>query len=182
MGFDWNNFIPYESSNLQAFNGTTTLPLGYIEVMVSLGNGRDIWTVNAQFLINPRRSFYSCILGRAFLTMLDIVASLVHLKLNYYNMQGESGTIDIDLEGEKRIYQALKNDHREAIAIELNSISLTSQINRMCIHPPKVAEKAIRSEQIGSGHSSYVSYYSIIMKALLQSFLICMLVLLSTSK
>lgn len=58
--------------------------------------------------------------------MLDVVASLVHLKLNYYNMQGESGTIDIDLEGEKRIYQALKNDHREAISMELNSISLTS--------------------------------------------------------
>lgn len=39
--------------------------------------------------------------------MLDVVASLVHLKLKYHNLHGELAIINIDLEGENRIYQVL---------------------------------------------------------------------------
>lgn len=52
-------------------------------------------------------SVYNCILGIRLETMLDVVASSVHLKHNYHNLQGESVTINVNLVGEKNIYQTL---------------------------------------------------------------------------
>lgn len=60
-----------------------------------------------QFLIVPYKRVYNCILWRPFATNLDIVPLLVHLKLKYQNILGESATINVDLEGAKRIYQVL---------------------------------------------------------------------------
>lgn len=40
----------------QAFNGTTTRPWGYIDLMVSVGNGRDIRFINTRFLVILHRS------------------------------------------------------------------------------------------------------------------------------
>ncbi|KAI5447423.1 hypothetical protein KIW84_015036, partial [Lathyrus oleraceus] len=73
---------------------------------------------NINFLISCFlcRSVYNCILGRPFASILDIVASPVHLKLGYHNLQGELTTIKDDLEGVKRIHQALHKDRGEGIA------------------------------------------------------------------
>lgn len=38
---------PYEGSDLQDFNGTTTHPRGYVEMMVFVGDGKDIRTINS---------------------------------------------------------------------------------------------------------------------------------------
>lgn len=48
------------------------------------------------------RIIYNCILGSPFTVMLDVVTSMVHLKLKYHNLQKELITINVDLEGEKR--------------------------------------------------------------------------------
>lgn len=69
--------------------------------------------------------------------MLDVITSLVHLKIKYHNLLRKLETINADLEGEKRIYMALHKDKGEGIAMELNVISLIQQLNRMGIHPPK---------------------------------------------
>lgn len=107
MGLEIGSFWRYEGLDLQAFNGTANYPWGYVELMISLRNEEDIWTVNLKFSIVPYKSIYSCILGKPFDAMLDVVASLVHPKLKYHNLQGDSITINFDLKGEKRIYQAL---------------------------------------------------------------------------
>lgn len=67
--------------------------------------------------------------------MMDIVASLVYLKHKYHNIQGESFTINSDLEGQQRIYQALQKDQGEGVSIKINITSLTGHISMMGIHP-----------------------------------------------
>lgn len=42
MGIDIWSLWPYKGSNLQAFNGFVTCPRGYIELMISIGNGKDL--------------------------------------------------------------------------------------------------------------------------------------------
>lgn len=46
--------------------------------------------------------------------MLDMLDSHVHLKY-YNNLHGQSTTINVDLEGVKRICQALQRDHGEDV-------------------------------------------------------------------
>ena len=45
MGLDRKSLIAYDGLNLQAFNGMTNRPLGYIELMISIREGRDIWFI-----------------------------------------------------------------------------------------------------------------------------------------
>lgn len=58
--------------------------MGYVEMMVSVGNRKEIQKVNSQFLVVPRRSVYKFILGRLFAATLDAIASPLHLKLKYH--------------------------------------------------------------------------------------------------
>lgn len=44
---------------------------------------------------------------------MDIVVSLVHLKLKVHNIHDEPITLNIDISRSKRIYQALQKDHKE---------------------------------------------------------------------
>lgn len=89
----------YEGSYLQAFNETTTHSWVYVKLMISLGDEKDILTINWKLLVVPFRSIYNCILGRPYTTILDNVASLVDLKLKYHILQGKLVTINVDLEG-----------------------------------------------------------------------------------
>ena len=69
--------------------------------------------------------------------MLDVIASLVHLKLKYHNLQGEPTRIYAYLEVAKRIYEAIQKDQGESMALELKVISIIWKLNRMRTHPPK---------------------------------------------
>lgn len=91
----------YEGSDLHAFYWTITRSWGYIELMISIGDGKEIRTVNLKFLVVPYKNVYNCILGRPFVAMVGVVASPFHLKLKYHNLQGELLTINADLKGEK---------------------------------------------------------------------------------
>lgn len=51
--------------------------------------------------------------------------SPVNLKLKLYNLRGEPITINVDLEGAKRIYQALQQDQRKSKIMEIITASLT---------------------------------------------------------
>lgn len=57
-------------------------------------------------------------------TTLDVVASFVHLKHKYHNLQGEPVTINADLEGVRRIYQSLYKYQGEGMAMDINVASL----------------------------------------------------------
>lgn len=86
---DRGNLIPYDDSDLQEFNGITTRPWRYKELMVFVGEDIDIRSINTQFFVTQCISLYNCILGIPFTIMLDGVASHVHLKLKYHNLHGE---------------------------------------------------------------------------------------------
>lgn len=47
MGLNQSGFWPYKGSNLQALNRTTTRPWGYMDLIVSILNGNNIWAVNS---------------------------------------------------------------------------------------------------------------------------------------
>lgn len=96
---------------------------GYMELAVSVGDEKDTRKVNSQFLFVSCRSVYNCVLGRPFATMLNVVASPMHLKLKYQNLQGEMATIKADIDGKKRIYQALQKDQGEGVAMDINVAS-----------------------------------------------------------
>lgn len=71
------------------------------------------WVIDPQFLLVPFRSIYNYILGRPFIATLDIVASLIHVKLKYQNFHNDLVTISVDLLGAKRIYKVLQHDQKE---------------------------------------------------------------------
>lgn len=81
--------------------------------MVTLGEGRDIRTVNSQIPVVTYKSVYNCIMGRPFIGRLHAMASQVHLKLKYQYVCDKLVTINIDLSREKRIYRALQYDQKE---------------------------------------------------------------------
>lgn len=58
-----SSLLLYEGSVLQAFNITIIHPWGYMEMMVSVGNGKSIQIVNYQFIFVPCKSVYNYILG-----------------------------------------------------------------------------------------------------------------------
>lgn len=104
------SLIPYTDSDLQAFNGTTTHPWGYIELMVYVVEGIDIQSTSTQFLVILCMSLYNFILGIPFTATLDNVASPVYLKLKYHNLHGELTILLTDLEVVKMIHNTLQQD------------------------------------------------------------------------
>lgn len=88
MGLDICIIWLYEGSHIQEFNGTLTSPQGYMELKVFVGDGKDIRKINSQFLFVPCRSVYKCVIGRPFAATLNAIASPVHHKFKYHNLQG----------------------------------------------------------------------------------------------
>lgn len=100
--------LPYEGSDLQAFNGIMTNPWGYVELMVTLGKGQNTRIIDAHFLVVLYRRVYNCIMCRTFATTLDAVASSIHLKMKCYEVHKKTVTISVGLTKAKRISQTLQ--------------------------------------------------------------------------
>lgn len=125
MNFYRGSLRSYEGSNLQIFNGTTTLLWGYVDLMIFVEDSKDIWFVDSKFHVVAYRSVYNFILWRPFATTLNVVASSVYLKLKQHNLQRESVAINVDLEGANIIYQAFHKDQWKWKAMKTNMASLT---------------------------------------------------------
>lgn len=135
MGLKKENVWPYEGSDLHSFHGTIPSPWGYIELMVTLGEERDIKNIYSQFLVVPCRSVYNYILGYPDAVTLDAVASLIHLKLKYHNFRDDSVMISSYLVGATRIYKVLLKDWKECEGkvMEFNIALLLRQLEGMDI-------------------------------------------------
>lgn len=83
MGLDRGSLWSYEGFKLETFNKTTTYSWGYMELIVYVGDGKENQVVNLQFLSVPCKSIYNYIFGRPFAAILDVIASLVYLKLKF---------------------------------------------------------------------------------------------------
>ncbi|KAI5425253.1 hypothetical protein KIW84_031161 [Lathyrus oleraceus] len=106
LKLDKTNLAPYVGSDLQGFNGATTRPWGYVELLVTFGEQETAREVKIQFLVVDCPSLYNCIFGRPTLAELTAVPSTVHLKMKYYTKLGRVVTIHGDIEAARRCYDA----------------------------------------------------------------------------
>ncbi|GAU47897.1 hypothetical protein TSUD_25120 [Trifolium subterraneum] len=100
------NLAPYVGSDLQGFNGSTTKPWGYVDLIVTFGENKAMKSVKVKFLVVDCPSLYNCIIGRPTLAELFAVSSTIHLKLKYYTKDGQVATINGDIEAARRCFEA----------------------------------------------------------------------------
>ncbi|XP_058760264.1 uncharacterized protein LOC131633581 [Vicia villosa] len=103
---DDSHLTPYVGSDLQGFNGITTKPWGYVELLVSFGEGEASRQVKTRFLVIDCKTLYNCIIGRPTLAELTAVPSTVHLKMKFYTKRGRVVTVNADIEAARRIFDA----------------------------------------------------------------------------
>ncbi|GAU18799.1 hypothetical protein TSUD_80880 [Trifolium subterraneum] len=80
LQLDESHLTPYLGSDLQGFNGETTKPWGYVDLI--------------------------CIIGRTAIADLPAVASTAHLKMKYYTDKGQVATLHGDIEAARRCFNA----------------------------------------------------------------------------
>ncbi|GAU51996.1 hypothetical protein TSUD_417990, partial [Trifolium subterraneum] len=132
------NLAPYVGSDLQGFNGSTTKPWGYVDLIVTFGENRAMKSVKVKFLVVDCPSLYNCIIGRPTLAELFAVSSTIHLKLKYYTKDGQVATINGDIEAARRCFEAAsknlnsvvtpKKKKAEAELPGVNSISTEDEV------------------------------------------------------
>ncbi|CAJ2668042.1 unnamed protein product [Trifolium pratense] len=88
------------------FNGSTTKPWGYVDLIVTFGEEKAMKSVRTQFMVVDCPSLYNCIIGRTTLVELFAVSSTVHLKLKYYTLDGQVATINGDIAAARRCFEA----------------------------------------------------------------------------
>ncbi|GAU27038.1 hypothetical protein TSUD_314000 [Trifolium subterraneum] len=132
------NLVPYVGSDLQGFNGSTTKPWGYVDLIVTFGENKVMKSVKVKFLVVDCPSLYNCIIGRPTLAELFAVSSTIHLKLKYYTKDGQVATINGDIEAARRCFEAAsknlnsvvtpKKKKAEAKLPGVNSISTEDEV------------------------------------------------------
>jgi hypothetical protein len=115
---------PYVGADLQGFNGATTKPWGYVDLIVTFGEEEAAKSINIQFLVVDCPSLYNCIIGIPALANLFVVSSTIHLKMKYYTVDGKVATLNGDIAAARRCFEAAaknmstlatqkkKNDHK----------------------------------------------------------------------
>ncbi|KAK2437304.1 hypothetical protein QL285_022212 [Trifolium repens] len=106
LQLDETYLAPYVGSDLQGFNGATTKPWGYVDLVVTFGEGDAARSVKIQFLVVDCPSLYQCILGREEMANLLAVPSTAHLKMKYYTTKGHVATLHGDIEAARRCFDA----------------------------------------------------------------------------
>ncbi|GAU41925.1 hypothetical protein TSUD_25660 [Trifolium subterraneum] len=85
LQLDESHRTPYLGSDLQGFNGATTKPWGYVDLIVTFGHKETAKTAIAD---------------------LPAVASTAHLKMKYYTDKGPVATLHGDIEAARRYFNA----------------------------------------------------------------------------
>lgn len=70
-----------------------TFPWEYIELMIIVGEKRDVRAIESMFLVVPFKRVYKYILDRPFMIALDVMESHVHIKPKFHNIH----TINVNL-------------------------------------------------------------------------------------
>jgi hypothetical protein len=100
------NLSPYVGTDLQGFNGATTKPRGYADLIVTFGEEEATKSIKVQFLVVECPSLYNCIIGRTTLAELFAVSSTIHLKLKYCTVDGKVATLNGDIAAARRCFEA----------------------------------------------------------------------------
>jgi len=72
------NLSPYIGNELYGFNGSSTQPWGYVELLVTFGEKEAKKTIKIPFLVIDCPSLYNCIIGRTGLAQLGAACSTSH--------------------------------------------------------------------------------------------------------
>ncbi|GAU48692.1 hypothetical protein TSUD_186850 [Trifolium subterraneum] len=125
--------VPYVGSDLQGFNGSTTKPWGYVDLIVTFCENKAMKSVKVKFLVIDCPSLHNYTNGRPTLAELFAVSSTIHLKLKYYTKDGQVATINGDIEAARRCFEAAsknlnsvvtpKKKKEEAKLNDVNSIN-----------------------------------------------------------
>ncbi|GAU32517.1 hypothetical protein TSUD_317240 [Trifolium subterraneum] len=106
LHLDESHLTPYLGSDLQGFNGATTKPWGYVDLIVTFGHNETAKSIKVKFLVVDCPSLYQCIIGRTAIADLPAVASAAHLKMKYYTDKGHVATLHGDIEAARRCFNA----------------------------------------------------------------------------
>jgi len=98
------NISPYVGSGRYGFNGSSTQPWGYVQLLVNVGEGEANKTITIPFLVIDCPSLYNCIIGRTRLAQLGAACSTAHLKLKYHAKDGIIASLNGDIEAAKRCF------------------------------------------------------------------------------
>lgn len=85
LGLRKKDLRSYEVQSLLEFNDSPTRPCGYINLLVSLGDGSNKRTVNIHFFVIPCVRIYNGILCQSLLETLDMMSSPVQMHMKYHN-------------------------------------------------------------------------------------------------
>jgi len=98
------NLSPYVGSALFGFNGSSTQPWDYVQLLVTFGEGEAKKTIMIPFMVINRPSLYNCIIGRTGLAQLGVACSTAHLKLKYHAKDGIIASLNGDIKAAKRCF------------------------------------------------------------------------------
>ncbi|GAU33418.1 hypothetical protein TSUD_21110 [Trifolium subterraneum] len=101
-----SHLTPYVGSDLQGFNGATTKPWGYVDLVVTFDYEETAKSIKVKFLVVDCSSLYQRIIGRTTIADLPVVASIAHLKMKYYTNKGHVATLHGDIEAARKCFEA----------------------------------------------------------------------------
>ncbi|GAU50103.1 hypothetical protein TSUD_374520 [Trifolium subterraneum] len=90
LQLDESHLTPYLGSDLQGFNGETTKPWGYVDLIVTFGHNETATSIKVKFLVVECQFLYQCLIGRTAIADLPAIASTAHLKMKYYTNKRQS--------------------------------------------------------------------------------------------
>jgi hypothetical protein len=112
MGVPQEKVVPV-SCQLQGFAGQKMLPLGSIDLPVTLGSYPRQKVIMVKFLIIDRVSAYNAIIGRTALNYLKAVTSTPHLSMKFPTEEGV-GVVKEDQKEARSCYNlSLKDTPRQ---------------------------------------------------------------------
>ncbi|CAJ2654489.1 unnamed protein product [Trifolium pratense] len=106
LQLDETHLTPYLGSDLTGFNGATTKPWGYVDLIVTFGSEETAKSIRVKFLVVDCPCLYQCIIGRTTIADLIAVPSTAHLKMKYYTHKGQVATLHGDIEAARRCFDA----------------------------------------------------------------------------
>jgi hypothetical protein len=99
-----SNLSPYVGTELYDFNDSSTKLWGYVELLVTFGEGDGKKTIKIPFLVIDCTSLYNRMIGRTGLAHLGAACSIAHMKQKYHADYINITTLDDDIEAARRCF------------------------------------------------------------------------------
>ncbi|GAU39748.1 hypothetical protein TSUD_219910 [Trifolium subterraneum] len=141
--------------DLQGFNGATTKPWGYVDLIVTFGHNEMAKSIKVKFLMVDCPSLYQYIVGRTAIADLPAVASTAHLKMKYYTDKGQVATLHKDIEAARRCFNAAYKGQSYVGPVPETKKSKTSfeQLGTSTKPPPQQPPQNVSLVDLDSRHS-----------------------------